>query len=135
VAKDRSPSRWRAIPENDFATTAQTPSRQILFRDRASAKKHPRLRKDASEPENRGETGGCRLLRHPQGAKCDRPASGCGLGWENSSRGRDYLPFRRWRAKHFGGAKNRLAQNRQLQNRLLQNRLFNVDSPPPDDDL
>jgi hypothetical protein len=48
-----APPEHAQFPESDFAVVAQTPPRQLLFRDRASAKKHPRFRKDASEPENR----------------------------------------------------------------------------------
>jgi hypothetical protein len=111
VAKERDPSRWRAIPESDFAVTWQTPSRQILFRDRASAKKHPRFRKDATEPENQ-----IRLspLASFADARRDPASVRLWIRMEKSSRGRNYLPFRRWRAEHFGGAKNRRGRNRLL---------------------
>jgi hypothetical protein len=63
VAKDRGPSRRRAIPESDFHISGQTPLRQIPFRDRASAKKHPRFRKDASERENQITAVAARIIR------------------------------------------------------------------------
>jgi len=109
-AKERDPSCSRAIPESDFAVTAQTPPRRILFRDRVSAKKHPRFRKDASEPENR------EIPVSPfasfAGARCDPANVRLRLRVENSSRGRNYFAVPAmarkalWRREESPGAKS-----------------------------
>jgi hypothetical protein len=99
VAKDRDQSRWRAIPESDFA---------INWANAVATNTVPRssLGKEASEvPQRRNGTGksGDRLSPFASfaGARCDPASVRLRIRMENTSRGRNYLPVRRWRAEHL----------------------------------